>query len=68
MGRGYDAGEQQEAAGVSGGLLGLVLCAAGVVCGGVRGEGELVALVEAQLRCLTRRFLLFHCLLVGVRG
>ena len=65
VGGGYDTGEQQEAAGVSGGLLGLVFGTAGVVCGGVGGEGELVALFGVQLCCLTRGFLLFQCLLGG---
>ena len=66
VGGGHDAGEQQEAAGVSGGLLGLELCTAGVVCGGVGGEGELVALFGVQLHGLAGEFLLFHCLLVGL--
>ncbi len=59
VGGGYDAGEQQEAAGVSGGLLGLSLCTVGVLCRSMGGEGELVALVYLQLRCLSWGFC-FH--------
>ena len=68
MGGGYGTGEQQEAAGVRGGLLGLVLCTVGVLCRSMGGEGQLVALLRAQLHGLAGGFLLFHCLPNGVRG
>ena len=60
VGGGYDAGEQQEAAGVSGGLLGLVFCTAGLLCCGVGGKGKLVALFGVQLHGLAGGLLLFH--------